>query len=168
MHRMNGGDPTWLKVLLGLIPVVTALLGGGFAAMNTLSRRVDRFKSLDEVRKTYPVTLNPDKTLEAVIIRELYVIDRITQPDNRKSRRIIYVGFLAMVAISTGIFLLASVEHVSFYQSFKKTNDLAVLSAIVAFGAATLIVVLGFVQWSRQRNSADKAAKAAIKSLRTT
>ena len=67
---MTGGDPTWLKIVLGLIPLLSAVVAGVVALTNTLNKRIERFKTLVEIRKDYPTALNPGNMLEEVILRK--------------------------------------------------------------------------------------------------
>lgn len=108
---MTGGDPIWLKLVLGLVPLLTALIGGAFAVTNTVNRRIERFKSLADLRKEYPTSLNPRDALETITVRELVGIYQATDPTLRKIRHgrlrglaACGIGYLAL--LSTWIHLL--------------------------------------------------------------
>jgi hypothetical protein len=91
--------PIWLRIVIALVPpVLAAIIAGYFALSNTVNRRSERFKNLNEVRKDYPERINPGYAVELIILRELKALDRATTPNLRWRRRIwiIVVAILAL------------------------------------------------------------------------
>ena len=109
MVDMTGSDPIWLKLALGLVPLLTALIGGAFALTNTVNRRIERFKGLADLQKDYPTSLNPHHALETITARELVGIYQATDPTLRKLRHRRLRG-LAMCGIGYLALLLAWVH----------------------------------------------------------
>jgi hypothetical protein len=85
---MTDGGPLWLKIVVASVPLIAALIAGVFALTNTVNRRVERLKNLNEVRKEFPDWLDPDYELERVILRELQAIDHASTPILRWRRRL--------------------------------------------------------------------------------
>jgi hypothetical protein len=149
---MTGGDPTWLKIVLGLIPLLAALIAGVVALTNTLNRRIERFKLLVEIQKDYPEMLNPGNMLEEVILRELFAIDRANDPAIRGARQI-YVTAAVLIVLGYIDMLL----------------NLGASADWWVFIAGAALVVIGSVlflvnrhQGRKLRDLQDRYLKAAI------
>jgi hypothetical protein len=81
------GSPLWLTIALGLVPIVTALLAGLFAFTHPLGKRIDGFKTLIELRAKIPKAVNPSGPLDKIIMSEMLMIERRTDPVIRRCRR---------------------------------------------------------------------------------
>jgi hypothetical protein len=75
MPNMGDNSPLWLKLVVASVPLIAALLAGGFALTNTINRRVERLRSLIEIRKDYP---GWPGILDLLIEEELRAVHRAT------------------------------------------------------------------------------------------
>ncbi|VEG57093.1 Uncharacterised protein [Mycolicibacterium aurum] len=80
------GDPIWLKIALGMVPVLAAIVAGFFALSNTLNKRIERLKNLVEIQKA-PDLIDPLNTVANLIYAELGRLERLTSPEGRKTQR---------------------------------------------------------------------------------
>jgi hypothetical protein len=114
---MTDSGPLWLKVVLAAIPVLVAVIGGAFALINTVNRRIERLKNLVEIRKGFPDVLNKDFAVERLMLRELNTIERSTTPWAIYWRRRAYFAF----ALVYGVYaiLIFGEEHL-FARIFKR------------------------------------------------
>jgi hypothetical protein len=85
---MTDSGSLWLRIVTASIPLIAALMAGGFALTNTVSRRIERLKNVVAIREDFPDWLGPDYTLERIMLRELQAIDQATTPVLRWARRI--------------------------------------------------------------------------------
>ena len=72
--------PLWLKIVIAFVPpVLAAVIAGYFALSNTVNRRAERLKNLNDVRiSTDTSRIDPGHALEKVILRELKELERTT------------------------------------------------------------------------------------------
>jgi hypothetical protein len=101
---MTGTGPTWLQIATAFVPIAVALITGTFLLTNTVGRRIERLKSLVEIRKDFPEGFNYDYALERLMFRELWAIDRASTPFYRWYRR----GLIAVVATVLPILFVAN------------------------------------------------------------
>lgn len=97
------GIPLWLRIALGVVPLLAALIGGAFALANTLNRRIERLKNLTDTLDKFPSWLNYDNGIERLMLDELHGIERATTPWYRWYRRVVVVAvsiYLASFAAS--------------------------------------------------------------------
>jgi hypothetical protein len=73
-------NPLWLQIVLAAIPLLAAGVGGLFALTNTVNQRIERLKNLNDVRKDVPESVNIDRVIEHLMLRELESIDQATTP----------------------------------------------------------------------------------------
>jgi|SRR6478752_3006342 len=130
---MNGTSPPWLQIVIAAIPLVAAVIAGIFALTNTVNRRVERLKNLLQIRKEYPVWLNPESTIELITLRELQAIDRATTPVLKWDRR--FRMAVTIVGICTYIVIALHFLHIG--KNIVLNPAIAVLGILI--GAALLL-----------------------------
>ena len=88
--------PLWLKIVIALAPpVLAAVIAGYFALSNTVDRRAERLKNLNDLRLSVDATrINPYFTLERIMLRELRALNRATLPMYKIWKRLNYAIFL--------------------------------------------------------------------------
>jgi len=89
---MNSGQPLWLNIVLGAVPLVAALIAGAFALANTVDRRINRLKTLVDIYKDFPQHYNQDFVLQHLMFQELRAIDRASTPVYRWQKIAIFAG----------------------------------------------------------------------------
>jgi hypothetical protein len=92
--------PLWLRITIALgPPALAALIAGYFALSNTVSRRIERLKDLNDIRVSSNTDfINPDYALERIMLRELRDLDRATTPI-LKWRRRFSIGMVTIIWI---------------------------------------------------------------------
>ncbi|MCV7362732.1 hypothetical protein [Mycolicibacterium neworleansense] len=80
------GDPIWLKIALGTVPVLAAVIAGYFAVSNTLNKRVERLKNLVEIQNSQTID-DPLHTVQRLIFRELSDLELELSPSSKSARR---------------------------------------------------------------------------------
>lgn len=125
-------SPLWLKIVLGVVPLVAALVAGIFLLANTVSRRIERLKNLVEVREKFPEGFNEDRVLERIMFRELRAIDFATTPVYSWLRRLMVL--IVILYVSAGITKLLSDTEPT-----PPTGQTRIITTGIAFvlGAAT-------------------------------
>jgi hypothetical protein len=88
--------PLAVTVALGAVPIVGAGIAGFFALANTVSRRIERVKSLAELSSNLPTY---SQTTRPMIIRELQGIRVSTDPRCRFLKKMIVVSVVAYLAV---------------------------------------------------------------------
>ena len=78
---------------------IVAVIGGAFALINTVNRRIERLKNLVEIRKGFPDVLNKDFAVERLMLRELNTIERSTTPWFIYYRRRTYLGVVVIYIV---------------------------------------------------------------------
>jgi hypothetical protein len=80
----------WLRISIAVVPpVLAAIIAGFFALSNTVNRRIERLKNLNDIRVSEePEWINPGCTLERIMLRELEALDRATTPIVKWNRRV--------------------------------------------------------------------------------
>ncbi len=63
--------PLWLQIVVAAIPLLAAMVAGVFALTNTVNRRIERLKNLNDVRKDVPKSVNTNQVIEHLMKREL-------------------------------------------------------------------------------------------------
>ncbi|SID51470.1 Uncharacterised protein [Mycobacteroides abscessus subsp. abscessus] len=71
MNTAPDGTPLWLKIVLGVIPLIASMLAGAFLLTNTIARRIERLKNLVGILKDIPDWLNPNQSVERMIATDL-------------------------------------------------------------------------------------------------
>jgi hypothetical protein len=84
---MKDNAPVWIQVVGLFVPLVVALIAGTFAISNSTGRGIERLKNLVELHSDFPPELNPNSTLERIMLRELEAIDLATAWGYRFFRR---------------------------------------------------------------------------------
>jgi hypothetical protein len=116
-------DPLWLQTCVAAIPLLAAMIAGFFALTNTVNRRIERLKNLNEIRKDVPESVNIDQIIEHLMLRELESIDQATTPKMKWLRRfqIIIYAFLIAAYMWTAYRFL-TVHHIErFFASMNGT-----------------------------------------------
>lgn len=92
--------PLWLKICIALVPpALAAIITGYFALSNTVNRRAERIKNLNDIRvSSSPELINPDYALERIILRELEALDRVTWQVLKGGKRSLIAGVLTVTA----------------------------------------------------------------------
>jgi hypothetical protein len=74
--------PVWLRIIIAFVPPVLAAIIAGYVALShTVNRRAERLKNLNDMRVSADINrINPDHSLEKIILRELKELDRATSP----------------------------------------------------------------------------------------
>jgi hypothetical protein len=140
------GGPLWLRIVIALVPpVLAAILAGYFALSNTVNRRAERLKNLNDIRvSSNSEWINPDYALERIILRELKELDRATTPIIKWQRRFYYlaglVGF-ANYGILAVIFLRGT---------WPKSHIVG--KGMVIFGGISLVIIaIAFINGFRYK-----------------
>jgi hypothetical protein len=89
---MTDDIPLWLRIALGVVPLLAALIAGAFALANTLNRRIERLKNLTDTYDKFPSWLNHGNGIEKLMLAELHGIERATTPWYRWYRRAVVAG----------------------------------------------------------------------------
>jgi hypothetical protein len=134
--------PLWLKIILGIVPLVAAVIGGAFLLTSTVNRRIERLKNLVELRKNLPSELELETALDWAIFSELKAIDHATTPILKWSRRlrvvVLTMGFLAYLPVLANVYAPA---HRLLHIGVPLVNALGVFVGILAI----LFIADGFI-----------------------
>ncbi|MBF9315247.1 MULTISPECIES: hypothetical protein [Mycobacteroides] len=95
MNTAPDGTPLWLKIVLGVIPLIASMLAGAFLLTNTMARRIERLKNLVGILKDIPDWLNPNQSVERMIATDLLKIVRLRSPKIKRLKRISVAIYLA-------------------------------------------------------------------------
>lgn len=136
------GVPLWLKVVLGAVPLVAALIAGAVALANTASRRIERLKNLADAREKLPNWMNVRNSIDRLIVDELAGIERTLSPVHRWHRRARWV-------LNTAFFATWMVGGVSLHTGWR--------SALPWFIAAFLALLVDTVLFWSTKKRREKA-----------
>jgi hypothetical protein len=141
-----GAGTLWLRIVIALAPpVLAAVVAGYFTLSNTVARRAERLKSLNDIRISSNINLiNPDYALERIMLRELKLLDLATLPSYRWGRRFLFAAVLITVADYT-------LSALNFLFHFVTHPRLLIIESTSALIAVVLIVVF-FVGMQGYRN----------------
>lgn len=107
MNTAPDGTPLWLKIVLGVIPLVASMLAGAFLLTNTVARRIERLKNLVGILKDIPDWLNPNQSIERMIANDLVRIVRLRSPKIKRLKRISVAIYLLFVAFYMSAYISA-------------------------------------------------------------
>lgn len=102
---MDGDTPLWLTLVLGSVPIVTALIAALFAQINSTDKKIERLSKLVNLREKVSEPINPNSTLDKIILCEMWSVERATDPDYRLLRRRVVQA--AVVLIFPYMYLIA-------------------------------------------------------------
>ena len=140
---VTDSTPLWLKVALGVVPLVAALLGGLFLIANTAGRRIERLKNMVDIYKACPGVLNPDYTLELLILRELSQVDFVTSPRMVKLKRDLIRG-LVFLALAYTLVMGVTLKH--------RYDVVSLIGTTIVAAYSLLYLGITFVQAKRCRD----------------
>ena len=132
--------PLWLRLAIALIPpVLAAIIAGYFALSNTVNRRAERLKNLNDIRvSTSSECINQDFALERIILRELKALDRATTPILKWETRF-YVLAGSLTALAYTIHVLEHQDVINLPPSESHALNIIAGSIVLAFGLLIFI-----------------------------
>src|SRR5262245_57343342 len=89
----------WLRIVLGVIPLAAAIIGGTFALANAVSRRIERLKNLADARDKLPNWMNHSHSIDRLIVNELGAIERLRSPLTRWHYRFNWIAYGCFVVV---------------------------------------------------------------------
>lgn len=138
MHTDNG--PVWLQIIIAIIPLAAAIIGGIFLLTNTINRRVERFKNLAEASKIDVLGPKGDHLLRDIIIHQLTPLWRDTTPALKRAKRL---RRATLIPLGTGYIVYA-------LRLFHRIdNTLYQYIFYTSFLAAALLAVVSFVAYKK-------------------
>jgi hypothetical protein len=152
--------PLWLRISIALgPPALAAIIAGYFALSNTVNRRAERLKNLNEVRASYPELINPNYALERIILRELGALARATTPAYKFQRRFYLVG-LPLVTVLWACNAVMWLKLVNFPDTEKSIVNLIITGLFVAVSVPAVINLFVLKKTQRIDEGYDRAFAA--------
>jgi hypothetical protein len=135
----GGADagPLWLRISIALgPPTFAAIVAGYFGLRNTVSRRIDRLKNLNDIRVSSDVNwVNPGYALERIMLQELKSLDRATSASIKWLRRFLILVFVC----SCGIYVYIGGLKLGFIHK-TPTELLFIEAATITTGVGAIIM----------------------------
>lgn len=142
-------DPLWLKIALGCVPLLIALVTGLFAWFNTVDKKIERLNKLVEIREKISDPINPGSALDKIILCEMWTLERATDWDYKRLRRrtieagvILCFPYMYMVAETSGL-----------------VGPSSTLARWTTFGLLFVLGTIAWVTWSGTMNAKHKRMK---------
>jgi hypothetical protein len=145
------GTPLWLKIVLGVIPLIASMLAGAFLLTNTIARRIERLKNLVGILKDIPDWLNPNQSVERMIATDLLKIVRLRSPKIKRLKR-----------TSIAIYLVFFAFYMSTYIS--AVTD-APISTTLILGAISVFFLVSYVFAASRWMKAQHELRAKYSSI---
>ena len=158
MTNAAQSSPLWIQLLVASVPILGAVVTGIFLLSTTLTRKVERLKNLVEIHKDYPSNINPEATLERVMLRQLQAIEFATTPFSRLERKLF--ALMAVALLTSSVLLLIGFLFPNLLSELRMLI-LALIFAII--GAAAAIATL--VMLIRKEKSARRKYETVLISL---
>jgi hypothetical protein len=108
--------PLWLRISIAFVPPALAAIIAGYVALsNTVNRRAERLKNLNDIRVNSDTeSINPEYAVERIMLRELKELDRATTPKLKWEKRFRLGVFPAVALVYSPVALwLLNVIHLS-------------------------------------------------------
>ena len=142
-------DPMWLKIALGSVPLLVALVTGLFAWSNRVDEKIERLSNLVALRENVSEQINPGSALDKIILCEMWNIERATDWDYKLLRR---------RTIEAGIILCFPYLYlVAEFSGLVEPSSAPV--RWIAFGVLFVIGTIVWVRWSGTMNAKHKRMK---------
>lgn len=142
-------DPMWLKIALGCVPLLVALVTGLFAWSNRVDKRIERLSKLVALREKVSEPINPGSALDKIILCEMWNLERVTDWDYKLlRRRVIEAGvilcfpYMYLVAETSGL-----------------VEPSSALTRWVTVGVLFIIGTVVWARWSGTMNAKHKRMK---------
>lgn len=157
--------PLWLRICIAVVPpLLAAMIAGYFALSNTVNRRTERLRNLNDIRSSSNSdAINPRNILSRMMLRELEDLELATTPVLRWEPRIKRAFFPVSIAL---IYSTVLAHQLHLLQ--ESLGAWLFLIFVISFFLFNVLAILLFaIKWNttRMKNTISAKYKSALSEL---